>query len=895
MQEAQPSQEEQIVSFSDENAGMMTAVDSAYEPTMDTAYAGNSDIGSYLGRPVEIDTSSWVVGQPLFKKINPWTKWATNKWVAQKLSNYELLRCKLHIKIVINGTQFHYGKALVGYNPMRGPFDEVVQTRNFLDQDLVQLSQKPHVFLDPSDGEGAEMLLPYFWYDNYFSLTKKDMQYAGDLYYKSFGNLLTASTGTDPVTITTYAWAEDVVLTMPTSLNEYNPQSGEEIEVVVIEEDEKEEQVNDSIRDTKPYKCMLRIMPLIQMVALLGTIVAKFSADCSADDCPYEPQMGKKKAQGKPKKKAPAAMNSGDEYGKGVISQPAQAVAKAAGMLEMIPFIAPYARATEMVATKVGQIASLFGYARPNILTDIEAYRPKLAGNLTNVNAADTSQKLSLDSKQEVSIDSRVAGLTGEDEMTMNSIVTRESYVTSFSLSESDAAGKILWNTYINPAMAAYLQDEIHMTPMAFWSQQFNYWQGSIKLRFQVVKSKFHKGRILLRWDPRSHSADIDTNAVYSRVVDISEEEDFEITIGWGQANPFLECVTCTSANQLYDTTRLTTDNSNLHNGVLELNVINQLVSPDGDSPVRINVFASMCDDAKFGQPAAERLVNLSPFTPQTGFEPQSGEGEDMGDMDTKTGVTSTLSLDPIVGEAPAADQTYNVFFGETITSLRELIKRYQVTRVIVKPQVDANNITISTLQQKAQPYVAGWDTLDGLDYDANDTTKCTIGVNGPLSLWNLCYAGWRGGLRHKFVASSVLEGSYRVHRHEHNNAYGFTQVSENAPGFDGDITKFLSARTAEEGWDGMELNHASYNKVLEVEIPFYTGKRYLPARQIHANSILGDTIELSETYVSGGNAPKRVYIEDYVAAADDYSLMFFTGIPVMYRYFLNESSAATP
>ncbi|UUV42146.1 MAG: structural protein [Macrobrachium rosenbergii virus 5] len=848
--------ESEIVAFSDENAGMVTAMDSSYEPTMDAAYNADSDLGTYLQRPVEIDTSSWLVGQPYFLKINPWELWKNNKWVAKKLANYELLRCKLHVKFVINGTQFHYGKIIVGYNPFSGPFDQVTVTRNFNGFDLVQLSQKPHVFLDPSDGEGASMLLPYFWNDNYFSLTKQDMNNAGDLYFKSMGTLQTASSGTDPVTITTYAWAEDVVLTMPTSLNEYIPQWAE-----------------DSFIES------------------------------SVDAGNYQPQAGNSKSkgskntktsQGKPKKAVPKAMNSGDEYGTGVISQPAQAIAKAAGALEMVPFIAPYARASGMIATKVGQIASLFGYARPNIVTDRQTYSPELAGVMANVNASDTSHKLSLDSKQEVSIDSRVAGLTGEDEMTANSILTRESYVTSFTFDESDAAGKLLWNTYITPSMFASYFQELHMTPACLWSQHFNYWQGSIKLRFQIVKSKFHKGRILLRWDPRSHSAAIDTNAVYSRIVDITDQDDFEVTIGWGQSDPFLNCITAQPGFEPYSTSRLTTDNSGSTNGVLEVNVVNQLVSPDGDSPIRINVFASMCDDAKFGQPVSSRITALSPFVPQGGYEPQSGEGENMAILNDTTDPTCPDSLDTIGEELAPADETMNVFFGETITSLRELIKRYQFTRGISKPDVSANTITTSCLRMKAQPYIAGWDQF-GLDLAANDVTPLTIGNNGPLALWNLCYAGWRGGIRHKLAYSSNIEGTLRCRRVDHNNNYGFTQQTESTSQLDGDITKFLSAKTFRNGWDGMYLNHAQYNKVVEVEIPFYTGKRFLPSRLVHADSTLGDALEVCETFVSGDNAPKKVYVEDYVAAGDDYSLMFFTGVPVLYRYYLDENSVPTP
>lgn len=59
-----------------------------------------------------------------------------------------------------------------------------------------------------------------------------------------------------------------------------------------------------------------------------------------------------------------------------------------------------------------------------------------------------------------------------------------------------------------------------------------------------------------------------------------------------------------------------------------------------------------------------------------------------------------------------------------------------------------------------------------------------------------------------------------------------------------------------------MYLNHAQYNKVVEVEIPFYTGKRFLSSRLVHADSTLGDALEVCETFVSANNAPKKFMLK---------------------------------
>jgi hypothetical protein len=485
----------------------------------------NSDLGSFLERPVKIAQYSWAVAGPLFEQFNPWALFCTNTYVREKLAHYELLRCNMNFKIIISGTGFHYGRALVSYNPYSG-FDDVTVQRAFLDIDLVQASQKPSFFLNPTTNEGGEMKVPFFFPQNYMSLSRADYDDMGEVSIKSFSDLQHANGGNDAVTITVFAWASDVVLTMPTSL--------------------------------------------------------------------YTAQSGK--------------MNSGDEYGKGIVSGPASAIAKAAGALTNAPMIGPYARATQICAQATSDVASHFGYSRPGVITDILQVKPVVGGNMTNTDAADAVQKLTLDSKQEITVDSRTVGLDGADQMTLESIFTRESYLTQFPWATTDLSEAILWNSRVSPVLFRTDGNEIHPTPMAMIAEMFDGWQGTIKFRFQIVKSAFHKGKLLFRWDPRSHGAAVEYNTVYSRIVDIAEEEDFEIEIGWGQKNAFLGLPEMsTTTNTRFNTTRLATSDNERHNGILEVNVLNTLVSPGLDSDLQINVFVSACPDLKFGSPNGEK------------------------------------------------------------------------------------------------------------------------------------------------------------------------------------------------------------------------------------------------------------------------------------------------
>lgn len=815
---AEENTKAQITTFADETAGWNTTVPTDPDPTFNLASNSDSDLGNFLCRPINVATYQWAVNQPLFETLKPWTEYLSNSFIRDKIQNFELLRMNLHMKVLISGTPFHYGRALVSYNPLNG-YDEVTIERGLgtaFDVDLIGASQKPHIFLNPTLNSGGVLEMPYFYKDNYISLSDSLENVAdklGEVTFRSFGNLKHTDGG-NPVTINVYLWATDVVLTMPTS----------------------------------------RDLPVLTSQS--GT------------------------------------MNSGDEYGQGIISKPASAVAKAAGVLKSIPLIAPYARATEIVATRVGDIARLFGYSRPAVITDPLLMKPLPVGNVSNIDAADAVYKLSLDSKNEVTIDPRVTGLEARDEMGVVDYVKRESYLTTFNWTSDAGPGDLLWNCRVAPDLfgtANYttptLRRELHMTPMCHMAQLFKFWQGSIKFRFQVVKSAYHKGRMLVRYDPRALGADVDYNTNYSRVIDIADAEDFEITIGWGQFQPWLECTEIDNSLNYSPSTRLTELFLRACNGVIELDVINELVSPSADSDISVNVYVSMCDDARFAQPDAQKVRNLSYFR-----HPDEAPGV----LESQSGLVmeknvdepnSSMKLDTIASEAPSEDQTMNVYFGENVTSIRELIKRYVMTRYWTETFARLpGDFNAMELINKTFPYQQGYDP-QGLDTETFG--NYTFSNMHPINFFQSCYAGYRGAVRHKYlyhsagnqIAPIVLRSEYE------ENPMGIW-TRDNVVGVDsGTLTKSATRDT----WQGAAATGTLTNSGMEVEFPFYNRARIGYSRLISAQTLDCPTTKsnfvtgLDFAFNSTGN--ERLAFQQWTAAGEDFSFYFFTGVPIMYQY----------
>jgi len=796
----------QIVSFADDDAGWAVDIGSSVDSTMNLADNTSSDsLGNFLGRPVTVTAINWVVGAPFLHEFNPWDLFCSDPFVKDKLSNFELLRCNLCVKLTINGTPFHYGRLLASYNPLSG-YDQVTVVRNFIDQDLIGASQRPHVFLNPTKSEGGMLHLPYFFRENYMSLTLKDYKDMGKITIKSFGVLNHANGGNTPVTIRAFVWAEDVVLTMPT------------------------------------------------------TLVS---------------QSGKTKKLGS------------DEYGQGIISKPASAIAKAAGVLSGSPIIGPYMRATQMVATGVGDFAKLFGYSRPPLLQNETVVKPQYVGNTANVDAPENIHKLTLDSKAEVTIDPRVTGLSAEDEMNLLSLVQKESYLTTFNFSSTHALNDLLWQCRVNPSLHGTFQNEIHPTAMAFFMNYFNSWQGSIKFRFQIVKSNYHQGRIIVRYDPNSFgSAVVNYNVNYSRVVDISEEDDFEIVVGWGQKEPFLSVPSMNASNNWFSNSlpRLPIDSNREHNGVLEVNVVNELVSPLQNQSISVNVYVSMCEDAKFADPVQQRLnayhlwPEAEPLMGQSGMElKESGEGycdDKPGESEKTTTLTKSM---------PEADQMMNVFYGEIPTTLRELCKRYVLTRSYLCPISNwYNTWQQHTLLNKDLPYQTGFDPL-GLDVSTL-AGNVTLGYKSPLAYFMPAYAGYRGAIRHKYVCLGTTVGAV-TRRHFAGSGNGSVTTTVRHANTN-EIAFLGSPNTAA----GTTLQYIPGNNTIQAELPFYSQGRIGYSRLVRAQDL---NCNSHEVLLVGSHQSDSInpVIQDYVAAGEDFSLYFYTGAPILYRYTLTPNS----
>lgn len=818
----------QTMRFRDQYAGHNSEIESFTDPTRRLQDKDDVPLDKFFSRPQKIFEVQWNTNGIINADFNPWNLFLQNRRVANRLTNYKLLRCNLRMKVVVNGNGFQYGRAFVAYWPMAG-YDNF-GGHSTAPLDYVQTTQLPHIYVDPTTSSGGEMNIPFFWHQNYFDIPGSNwggslgIPDAGRVLLRTLTPLKHANGANDKVTISFFVWAEDVQLAIPTSVdgNTLQPQAGEEVD---------------------------------------------------------------------------------EANTKGMISGPATAVSKFAGIAAGYAPIAPYAMATSKVAGAVASAAKIMGYSRPTNTKNPEPLRPTPISQLATTTTPDTALKLTVDDKQELTIDPRISGVGAHDPLVIRDIAKRESYLTSFNWAVGADPATLLWNARVNPCL--WQQDgttgAIRLPACAIAALPFRYWNGSMKFRFQVVCSTFHKGRLEIRYDP-SHVdplSALEYNVNYIEVIDIAETQDFTIEVTNSQPfsllrhlNPGLDSVT-----EGYSTTNYSASLAGLCNGVISVRILNELTVPNStiDNDISVNVFISAGDDFEVFVP--EDQISRFMFFPQSGVEvvPESqNTAEPSAPQQTQS--------DHMGADLQYSSELNMVFAGESIVSFRPLLKRYNLWRREPNSLEGNEDFWKISRRRLAYPFFRRGGPSDWIEGGPGGGYNF---CNTVLLHWiTNCFAGYRGSIRYKWLYTKSagcagggnccddIGSRVYVERLDPetvaNPAYfgieqpmpilNAAQVSQGAmPGFD--------ERTP-TGVRGSVFATDLINPCLEFEVPYQTQFRFVPgkpARMTNTNALGANRFMNMYRVVYEGHVSREQQIDMHVAAGEDFQVYFWTGLPPVY------------
>lgn len=692
-------------------------------------------LADWFRRPVKIKTYDWVEGTSLFDEIDPWHLYFSNAEILAKLKGFSRMQATLHIKLTINASPYQYGAGIMSYRP----FSEAIDcfAGGCVDGNLtgrVSGGTVPGNLI-------VKTCRPHTMFYPQFS--KGCEMILPFCWYKNWVNLDTALTEVKNLG----------------RLNIYSPFN----------------LATTGATTVNPVS--ITIFAWCEMHKVSGPSYTMQGGD----DMVFQ---------------------SGDEYSDRPVSTGMSALSTLARSVSMVPSLRPYAMATSSVFATMGDAARWFGYSNPPVISDIHAMRPNYMASYASPEVCVQHEKLSLDPKNEVTIDSRTVGLDGVDHMSIAHIIGRDISYAVAAWGATATATTPLALIHVSPmlytsrlsvgSVTGLSVKTLQMTPSCQIGTMFDLWHGSIKYNFSAICSQFHRGRLLVSYDPDGFQNTY-TSAAYtgprtiSKVWDITENPSFEFEVPYMAPTAFLKTggllgvTTATTAqtlvyvNPTLPGTWSYTDGN--HNGSIIVSILNALTS--GNTTAGVNIICSVnCSGVEFANP---RDLDV-PFSLLSGgqagntatqYDLQSGDDVLAEDPDTVQQATVPAYVQPV---------QHTVYTGEIVRSIRTLMHRNNLyfrcstmsdaqTPVpaysgVLPTIVVASVATSSTPQQIKQynsslilpqlPFPTGRAAITRLggvcvkngsttDVAANRLDGTYIGVPTVTAYLTASYVGWRG------------------------------------------------------------------------------------------------------------------------------------------------------
>lgn len=758
-------------------------------PIAEDIYVPSYELKTFLERPVRLAYYSVPQGETFNQRtLEPWWEYLSKTAIKKKLDNYAYFRGNLHLKIMINSTQFIYGCYMASYLPMTNFTDH----QNYMSdavwntswESRIPLSQRRHVLIRSVGNEGAEMEIPFFWHKNWLQLTSaQDTKYLGALNLVPMVPFRSASTAVNDVTITIFGWMTDVKL------------AGQTI-----------------------------------------TLAQQSS-----------------------------------EYSLGPISRPASIVAEVGKRLSNVPIIGKFAKATDYVGTAVAKVASLFGFTNVPVINNSEPVKNLMFHSLASSQIAGPIDKLTLDPKCELTIDPSSVGLRGEDELAIQNLTNKWSFLTATIWHTSDATDSVLFSSNVTPTMTHLVTkgpglDAILDTPLGFTARLFDNWRGDIEFKIVPVASAFHQGRLRVSYDPVGNPANADsTTVIQTELVDLQDCAECTFTVpymaptSWLRVRTVEEADYATLANAAnYDATYC--------NGRLDVRVLNRLTSPTGTADVEILIFVRGKETIEFANPS------------QLGFN---------------SSIFKQQSSEIVLGKTtPAPEQRYLENFGEQIASLRQLMRRHTYV----------SRFSASVAGAVAGMQYTWWARLGifppeyGFESNGLWTANKVIGVGTakanftPQSAYTWiapAFVGQRGSMNYAVHAFGDPLKDLRVTR--------ATQPSAATTG----VTFYQTTTQANptfshSGVSGLSKTDGVVQPGLQFSVPFVSAFKFASTNPVHR--VLGTNLDQTQnmgSFIERGVVGTTAAfshineIEVLAGVGTDFNLFNFVSVPIRWRYSL--------
>jgi hypothetical protein len=572
---------------------------------------------------------------------------------------------------------------------------------------------------------------------------------------------------------------------------------------------------------------------------------------------------------------------SGDEYG-GTVSGALNTASQFFSPIATAGWFSPYARATEIVLKVSSNIAKALGFSRPCDIEESKKVKPLPVGTLAVTEGPDLSAKLTLDPKQELSIDPSVWGSMSGDDMSIINIAKTRTLMRRYAWATNFARGDRIFNFMVDPCIVPASND-VYLSAVGAMTLPFQYWSGNLKFTLEVVASQFHKGRLAIVYDCFETPATLELNTNYVQILDITEQRRITFDIGnmqstairnhyWPGKHSALSPIT---------TTRLEKANidsicePNTGNGTISVWVVNTLTSPvTGDQSVDILMYMEAGDDYRVYAPS-DMLDLYQTVVPESGID---------------SGTQNPVTMDPQVYSLsirPQQPSVAKVYCGEHIHSIRALMKRY--CRYMCLDTDNVRSLSLESLWYFRHP-IYPLNPLEGPGVKFHDATGGTDNINYVhqtyVSYFRTMFCVMRGSCRYKAVPlvpyREGLMNPAAIHVSRlttmDDALVAPSQFTRYTMDFGNKNTIAYSYLACDDGTVGSSLTVSNTNSCLEFEVPFYKDARFTVASSGDGSSNLEDFA--GGFQINGTSTSLPRVLELWTSAGEDFTFGYFYGQP---------------
>lgn len=796
-------------------------------------YKADASLAKFLSRPYIVYNTTWSVGSGINVSIPVWANYFNHSVIRNKLANYSYLRCNLKIKVMINASPFYYGLTAAVYTPLPNTQSAPVTGTAV----GIPLSQRPLIWLYPQESRGGTITAPFIYPQTWLELDSLvNLSNMGSIDLYTYVDLANANSvvGTD-CDIIVYAWAEDVYLCGPTN--------------------------SDILQSSKKKNP--------------GGSVAPVAASLSSGDTSTQRDSAPKSTSSVP---ASAATYKGTG---GSISTPLEqasaflgSVAPTLGVLN--PQAGVAAQGASYALRGAATVAQAFGHTDSPVIRDVEPFKNLPFHAFSSAEISEPRDKLTFDPKHSLSKAAGCADVLTRSDTSIAGLCARESYLTQFTWTSTDAFNDLIFSAAVNPNLIGIRNSGanllVDMIPMAWIGRCFNYWRGDIVFRFRFICTQYHRGRVRITWDPID---DIDTvsdttASNYNRIVDISEDQDVYVKIPYLRQTAMAKV---SQANIVKYSPSDTSINPDFDNGQLTIRVLTQQTSPvvSADITVVVSVWG---EDMIFSNP--DSLSTYQTYVTQSMSNYEEGK-----------------EALPLFDGTETSPDFFKLYGGENVTDICQLMRRkslYSSDRLTQNNTDIYLNDFISFRRMPAYP---------GFDPNGFHSAQEQVGAGAaPYNFVHMTFTNWfreafigsRGSMNWTFNAvGPVYIDNFSIVRYPSVITTRYSTATVPA-GSNRDQIYSLLVRGTNSGTAGMSLTNTRNQPSLSISAPMYSRFKWqlnAPAWATLGNSFDDsdtDNLRLQTVTQPAIQNPAETTINSYVSIGEDFSLVYFLNVPT-YHY----------